>query len=80
MGPLYHFRGHHRLVGFFGKLFEDIEQYLQPHIRADRADFDAGRTDMPPISSYNMRVRADSLRIISEPTDPADVEAWVQSR
>jgi multidrug efflux pump subunit AcrB len=53
----------------------DIEQYLQPHIRADRTTFDAGRTDMPPIAYYNMRVRADSLRIISEPMDPADVEA-----
>ncbi|MAT92403.1 MAG: acriflavin resistance protein [Halioglobus sp.] len=57
----------------------EIEQYLQPHVRAERTDFARGRTGMPPVQYYNMRVRASSLRIISEPVHPGDVEALMDA-
>ena len=53
----------------------DIETWLLPHVQADRGAFARGETSMPPIAYYNMRVGADSLRIISEPMDTGDIDA-----
>ncbi len=57
----------------------ELQAYLQPHVRADRAAFASGDTDMPPILYYNMRVRPETLRVIAEPVDPGDVEALMDA-
>ncbi len=53
----------------------DIETWLLPNVQADPEAFHRGETDMPAIGYYNMRVGADSLRIISEPIDAGDIDA-----
>ncbi len=53
----------------------EIEAFMRPHLRADRKTFRAGETDMPPVAYYNMRVRPESIRIITEPVNTDDVEA-----
>ena len=57
----------------------DIETWLQPHIQADSSAFERGETPMPPIAYYNMRVGADSMRIISEPMDAGDIDALMDA-
>jgi len=61
------------------KIAGEIEAFLQPHINADRAAFEAGETGMPPVAYYNMRVSPGALRIIAEPADAADVEALMDA-
>ncbi|MFK8048124.1 MAG: efflux RND transporter permease subunit [Halioglobus sp.] len=58
---------------------KDIEGYLLPHVRADRANFRAGKTDFPPMAYSNLRVGSGSLRIISEPMEAGDVEALMDA-
>ena len=48
---------------------------LATRLRADRAAYAAGETDMPPLAYYNLSISAGGLRIITEPVDPADIEA-----
>jgi|AntAceMinimDraft_5_1070358.scaffolds.fasta_scaffold00629_15 multidrug efflux pump subunit AcrB len=61
------------------RIAAEIETRLLPHVKADSTAFKRGDTDIPPIAYYNMRVGADSMRIISEPSDPADVDALMDA-
>lgn len=53
----------------------EVMDDIGPHVQADRAAFDAGDTDMPPLAYYNLSASPGGLRIIAEPIDPADIEA-----
>ena len=57
----------------------DIEGWLLPHVQADPEAFDSGETNVPPIAYFNMRVGADSMRIISEPLEAANVDALMDA-
>lgn len=57
----------------------DIEAWLLPHVEADPGAFDRGETEMPPIKYYNMRIGSDSMRIISEPVEPGNVNALMDA-
>ncbi|MEZ5572588.1 MAG: efflux RND transporter permease subunit [Halioglobus sp.] len=57
----------------------DLETFLLPHVQADPAPFERGETDMPPMAYYNLRVGADSMRIISEPLDAAHVDQLMEA-
>ena len=57
----------------------DIEIWLLPNVKADPEAFRRGETDVPPINYYNMRVGADSMRIISEPVNAGDIEALMDA-
>jgi multidrug efflux pump subunit AcrB len=52
----------------------DVETWLLPHVKADAQKFRSGETDVPPVAYYNLRVGADSMRVIAEPVDPGDVD------
>ena len=56
------------------EIAEEIEAFLRPHVQADPSGYRQGATDVPPIGYFNMRVRADQLRVISEPLTAADIE------
>ncbi len=57
------------------RIAKEIEAMFLPHINADRADYEAGRTDIPPIMYLNLGYGPDRLRIIAEALDPRDIEA-----
>ncbi|MEZ5502213.1 MAG: efflux RND transporter permease subunit [Halioglobus sp.] len=57
----------------------DIETWLLPHVQADPAAYRRGETAVPPLAYYNLRVGADSLRIISEPLDAGDIDALMDA-
>ena len=52
----------------------EVHAFMQPHVQADRQAFANGDTNMPPVAYYQMRVAADTLRIIAEPVEAGDVE------
>ncbi len=57
----------------------DIEDYFLPHVQASPEPFRRGDIDVPPMAYYNLRVSAESLRIISEPVEAGDVEALMNA-
>jgi multidrug efflux pump subunit AcrB len=61
------------------EIAEEIVAFLQPHVQADPAGYRQGDTDVPPIAYFNMRVRPDQVRIISEPLDAGNVEALMDA-
>lgn len=56
-------------------LAERINAHFLPHLRAARDDFAAGRTDIPPLASFNMNVEPGSLRVIATTVNPRDIDA-----
>ena len=61
------------------KIAEEIEDYLLPHVQANRERFHSGETSVPPMAYYNLRIGADFLRIISEPVSSGDVEVLMDA-
>lgn len=61
------------------EIAQDIEAHFLPHVQADPAAYQQGRTDVPPMAYYNLRVGPDYLRVISEPLDPGDIEALMDA-
>ena len=54
---------------------EEVEAYFLPHVGADPDAFHRGDSPVPAIAYLNFRVSADSIRIVTEPIDVADIEA-----
>ncbi|NHN36334.1 efflux RND transporter permease subunit [Pseudomaricurvus alcaniphilus] len=52
----------------------DIQAYLLPFVSADPAVFHRGDAPVPAIRYFNMRVSSQSLRIIAEPVEAADID------
>ncbi|MEM7804701.1 MAG: efflux RND transporter permease subunit [Pseudomonadota bacterium] len=59
------------------RISKEIEQALLPFVGADRADFAAGRTDVPPIVYFNQYYSPSGLRVIAETVDPGDINAFM---
>ncbi len=53
---------------------EEIEAWLMPAVGADPRAFHRGEAAMPALAYFNMRIQADSLRVITVPIDAADIE------
>jgi multidrug efflux pump subunit AcrB len=53
---------------------DEVEAYFLPHVQADPALFHNGDTEVPAIANLNFRVNTDSIRIVTTPIDPADME------
>lgn len=62
-------------LGEMESVARSIMAGLQPHVDADPGPWEAGETDMPPLAYYNLSVDPGGLRIITEPLDPADIDA-----
>ncbi|MEO0346235.1 MAG: efflux RND transporter permease subunit [Pseudomonadota bacterium] len=59
------------------RISKEIEEALLPFVGADRADFAAGRTDVPPIVYFNQYYSPSGLRVIAETVDPGDINAFM---
>ena len=57
----------------------EIQQYLLQYLDADPALFHRGEHEVPAVDYFNMRIRSDQVRVISEPVDPADVDALMDA-
>jgi multidrug efflux pump subunit AcrB len=61
------------------KLGAEIDAWFLPQVDADPADFDSGKTDVPPIRYLNLYLDAGRVRIISEPVRDGDVDALMDA-
>ncbi len=52
----------------------EIERWLLQYVDTDPDAYHAGESPMPSLRYVNMRVGPDSMRVIAETTDPADIE------
>lgn len=59
------------------KVVAEIHDYLLPHVDADPADFESGKTEVPPLLTLNVRVSPQSIRIISMTKDPKHIDAFM---
>ncbi|MFU8763525.1 MAG: efflux RND transporter permease subunit [Haliea sp.] len=57
------------------EIAQEVSAGLMPFVDADPDAFRRGEAPVPALSYINMRVAPDSMRIISEPVNPADIEA-----
>jgi multidrug efflux pump subunit AcrB len=61
------------------ELAAEIDAWFLPHVDADPANFESGKTDVPPIRYLNVYLDASRLRIISEPVTPGNVDALMDA-
>ncbi|WP_133471920.1 efflux RND transporter permease subunit [Paraglaciecola marina] len=55
------------------KIGAELRTYFKGYIMADSSDFDAGKTDMPPLEYYSMSVSVGRIWFLSAPVDPANI-------
>ena len=53
---------------------EQVEDFLLPHVGADRGPFERGETAIPPLRSLGMTSDPSRVRVITETLDPADID------
>jgi multidrug efflux pump subunit AcrB len=57
----------------------DLRAYLDAFVMADRADFESGKTDMPPLAYYTMSVSVDNIWCLSAPVDSKDINQMMEA-
>lgn len=55
------------------KIGTEIREYLDAYIMVDSADFDSGKTDMPPLEYYSMSVSIGSIWCLSAPVEAKNI-------
>ncbi|HEY7771943.1 MAG TPA: efflux RND transporter permease subunit, partial [Marinagarivorans sp.] len=58
---------------------KEVEAYFLPFVEHEPEAFENGETQVPAMKYVNMRVSPRSLRIISEPKDPAHINALMDA-
>lgn len=57
----------------------ELREYFNQHINASSEDFDAGKTDMPPLAYYSMRVNVSRIWFLSAPVDNDNIQAMMDA-
>ena len=52
----------------------DLQDYFLPFLNDSPEDYDAGRTSVPALAYFNLSIQASSIRIITQPQDPAHIK------
>ncbi|MFK7731484.1 MAG: efflux RND transporter permease subunit, partial [Pseudomonadales bacterium] len=58
---------------------QEINDFMLPHVNAERAPYANGKVPLPPIKYVNLLVNAQLVRIISEPVVASDIEALMDA-
>ncbi|MGQ9427274.1 efflux RND transporter permease subunit [Gilvimarinus sp. F26214L] len=66
-------------LGTMWEIGQEVQNYFLPFTREQPEAFAEGRADVPAMRYVNMQVATDSLRIITEPKDPAQVDALMDA-
>ena len=56
----------------------DIRDFLRPHVGADPADFDAGRSEFPPIPFFIQSIRPTQVRTIMPTVEPDHIDELIE--
>lgn len=54
---------------------EQVKEKYLPHLETDPEDFDAERSDVPALATFNLNVSPGSLRVIATTKDPGQINA-----
>jgi multidrug efflux pump subunit AcrB len=57
----------------------DVRRRIDPTVRADRAAWERGEIELPPLIGYTMSVSASGIRVISEPVEARDIQAMMDA-
>jgi len=57
----------------------ELRDYFDRHINASTKDFDNGKTEMPPLAYYSMRVSVSRIWFLSAPVDHANILAMMEA-
>lgn len=58
---------------------EEVQAYFLPFLDHSPERFERGETEVPALRNLNLRIEAQSLRIISEPRSPAHTDALMDA-
>ncbi|MBX3727546.1 MAG: efflux RND transporter permease subunit [Candidatus Sumerlaeia bacterium] len=57
------------------RIGQDVEARFIPHVRANRADFAAGRTDVPPIEDFFFVATTQNVFVVTKTVEGRDLDA-----
>ena len=58
---------------------DELEEYFLNFVQADPDKYHRGEHEVPAMAYLNFRVNTDSVRIVTEPRDPADIESLMDA-
>lgn len=61
------------------RIGEELREYFDDIVMADSGDFDAGKTDMPPLAYYSMSVSVGRIWFLSAPVDPDNINQMMNA-
>ena len=61
------------------KIGTELRQYFDQYVKADNADFLAGKTDMPPLEYYSMSVSVGNIWFLSAPVEPEYIHQMMEA-
>lgn len=61
------------------KIGSELREYFDQFVNADSADFDAGKTNMPPLEYYNMSVSVGRIWFLSAPVDASNINEMMDA-
>ena len=61
------------------KIGKEIEAYFLPFVNNDPALFKNGKSEVPALAYFNMRVAPEQIRVIAEPKHSGDIEALMDA-
>ncbi|MFY8325657.1 efflux RND transporter permease subunit [Pseudoalteromonas sp. ZZD1] len=59
------------------KISDELLIYFDQHLNAPSSDFTQGKTDLPSLKYYSLSVGVGSIWFLSEPNDPAHIDAMM---
>lgn len=57
----------------------ELREYFNGYINASEQDFVDGKTDMPPLAYYSLRVSVTRIWVLSAPVDHANIQAMMDA-
>ncbi|MET1257154.1 efflux RND transporter permease subunit [Aliikangiella maris] len=61
------------------KIGIELREYFDSHVNAPEADFINGKTHMPPLAYYSMRVSVGRIWFLSAPVDPENIQIMMDA-
>ena len=58
---------------------KEVQAFLVPHIQADDESWRTGNSDVPPMRYFSLWISPNSLFMVSEPKNEADIQALMDS-
>ena len=57
----------------------ELREFFDSHVNASSEDYDSGKTNMPPLAYYSMRISVSRIWILSAPVDHANIQTMMDA-